>query len=132
MFYEEKSFHPAGSIIHLQSCTIWNFFSSKNAVCSFPKSDFFFEFFHTENFFYTCTTYMFYVFSYSDMHRDQCGEMYEGLCQKMTSINGEVLLKFLRNVSFKGTSFILVMSPSLSLAYARPFLCLRFFIISIK
>ena len=36
------------------------------------------------------------------MHRDQCGEMYEGLCQKMTSINGEVLLKFLRNVSFKG------------------------------
>ena len=52
---------------------------------------------------------MFYVlfFLYSDMHRDQCGEMYEGLCQKMTSINGEVLLKFLRNVSFKGTSFML-------------------------
>ena len=40
------------------------------------------------------------------MHQHLCGENYEGLCQKMTSIDGETLLKFLRNVSFQG-NFIL-------------------------
>ena len=77
-------------------------------LAAFQNYTFFFEFYPTEKQgLFLHVYYMFYVFSYSDMHRDQCGEMYEGLCQKMTSINGEVLLKFLRNVSFKGTSFIL-------------------------
>ena len=38
------------------------------------------------------------------MHAKECGSNFIGLCDKMTSINGETLLNFLRNVSFTGKS----------------------------
>ena len=47
-------------------------------------------------------------FSFRDMHRFECGENYVGLCENMTSINGETLLKFLRNVSFTGEWFFTI------------------------
>ena len=48
---------------------------------------------------------------YRDMHQHLCGENYEGLCQKMTSIDGETLLKFLRNVSFQGNFILQTFDP---------------------
>ena len=36
------------------------------------------------------------------MHAHQCGEQFEGLCTEMMSIDGETLLRFLRNVTFEG------------------------------
>ena len=47
------------------------------------------------------------TFSSRDMHKYECGEHFEGLCDNMTSINGETLLTFLRHVSFTGKSFYL-------------------------
>lgn len=51
--------------------------------------------------------------SYRDMHAFECGKDYVGLCDNMTTINGETLLKFLRNVSFTGERFILFLPPHL-------------------
>ena len=50
---------------------------------------------------------------YRDMHAFECGKDYVGLCDNMTTINGETLLKFLRNVSFTGERFILFLPPHL-------------------
>ena len=49
-------------------------------------------------------------FSFRDMHEFECGRNYVGLCENMTSINGETLLKFLRNVSFTGEWFFTIKS----------------------
>ena len=47
--------------------------------------------------------YVFFIFFFCrDMHAHQCGEQFEGLCTEMMSIDGETLLRFLRNVSFEG------------------------------
>ena len=46
---------------------------------------------------------MFFIFFFCrDMHAHQCGEQFEGLCTEMMSIDGETLLRFLRNVTFEG------------------------------
>ena len=45
-----------------------------------------------------------FLFPPRDMHAKECGPNFIGLCDKMTSINGETLLNFLRNVSFTGKS----------------------------
>jgi len=36
------------------------------------------------------------------MHHHVCGEDFVGLCDQMKPIDGEVLLRFLRQVNFKG------------------------------
>ena len=43
---------------------------------------------------------------FRDMHAFECGPNFVGLCENMTSINGETLLKFLRNVTFTGIVFV--------------------------
>ena len=76
----------------------------KMATITWPS----FFMYHVEN-----LCYKYYIFSFRDMHEFECGKNYVGLCENMTSINGETLLKFLRNVSFTGEWFFTGITPTL-------------------
>ncbi len=43
------------------------------------------------------------------MHHHECGPAYHGLCDKMKPIDGEVLLKFLRQVNFTGQTDLILL-----------------------
>lgn len=47
---------------------------------------------------------MAFAHAFRDMHQEECGLNYPGLCSQMNPINGEKLLKYLRQVRFTGLS----------------------------
>ena len=60
---------------------------------------------------------------FRNMHHSVCGPDFVGLCDQMKPIDGEVLLKFLRQVNFTGQYLNIFngANPGLFLFYLRPF-----------